>query len=99
MTWTLISAILTAAALIFIQWLKTRNNEQTALAKKNEELERQAQEAREKEQAEDAKVADEIIASGDTKRAIGFLLDSFGRPSEPATDGVRPAGTSEGASP
>ncbi len=77
MTWTAISAILPALGLIFLEWVRSRHANESALDKKNEALEEQAAEAREEEQAEDEAEAAEIIASGDRQRAIGFLRGSF----------------------
>lgn len=82
MTWQLISAILAAIALIFVQWLKTRDVTQKALDEKNRALEALAEQKRQEEQAADEILAKDIVDSGSVDRAIGFVLDSFGGPSK-----------------
>lgn len=78
MTWTIISAILAAGGLVLVEWLKTRNANQKALDLKNKALEEQAAKKRSEEEAADAELAIEVIASGDAGRVIGFLRDSWG---------------------
>lgn len=86
MTWQLVSAILAATALIFIEWLKSRNSTQKALDEKTQALEVQAEQQRQEEQAEDEAEASEVTASGRVDRVIGFVQSSFRKPSKPSNN-------------
>ena len=82
MTATAISAIVIILCLLLYGYLKTKNAEVAAVSDKNEALEQAADKARKEDKAEDEAEAKEVIASGDARRAIGFLSDSWGRPAD-----------------
>lgn len=77
MTTTAISVIVAVLALLLFGWWKSKNAEVTALTDKTDALEQAAEQERAEEEAEDAAEAEEVVRSGDTKRVIGFLRDSF----------------------
>lgn len=98
MTWQIVSAILAAGALIFLQWVRSRDAAIKALEVKNEALEAQAAEKREQERVQDEQEASEIVTADDVGRAIGFLRASFRKPAVGPVE-VQPARVAPDAGP
>lgn len=78
-----IAVILLIAGALFVAYIKSKNAEVGVLKNKNEALESAAKAKREQKRKNDEAEAKEVVASGDVERGIGFLRDSFRRPSEP----------------
>lgn len=74
---TLVSVIVAFIGFLFYGYLRTKSADIEAKQDKIDALERAAEEDREREHAADEREAQEIIASGDNSRAIGFLRGSF----------------------
>lgn len=73
-----ISVIVGFVGLLFYGYIRSKTAETDAARKKVAALEKAAADRRAKEKAENVAEAKEALESGDPKRAIGFLRDSFG---------------------
>lgn len=79
MTATAISVIVSIIGFLLFGWLRSKQAQVDSIEEKNEALEIAAQKEREEDAAEDEEEAKSVVASRDTKRAIGFLRDSFNK--------------------